>query len=133
MTWYIVNPHYRLYELTVQNEGYDLIDWDKIPVVEGDENALTDWVDNIVSDDDVNDYIDDCNDDIEICGISYSPSYVLEEIDPYAWSEIRDEYVNIKVDDYLYERPKKPVTYGDLSLCNGIWYDDGIEGDNDDE
>lgn len=127
MTWFYVKPHYKVRILTAINESNDQIDWSQLSIIKGDENALYDWFDDFVSDDDVNDYIDECNDSVEICGLMYSPSHVLEEIDPYAWSEIRDDYINWKVDEYLYEHPEKPVTYGDLAMCNGIWYENEDE------
>ena len=44
------------------------------------------------SDDEFNEHLDNCYDEVEVCGYSYSASQALYELDPTAWRCAKNDY-----------------------------------------
>jgi len=50
-----------------------------------------------------NDFLDDCYEDIDICGLTYSPSKALKSVDPIAYRESLLNYLNAELEETLTE------------------------------
>jgi len=49
-----------------------------------------------------NEMLDDCEGPVELCGMTYSASYVLREIDPVAYRCSFNDYVDSLTDDDIF-------------------------------
>ena len=49
-----------------------------------------------------NEMLDDCEGPVELCGSTYSASYVLQEIDPVSYRCSFNDYVDSLTDDDIY-------------------------------
>ncbi len=65
--------------------------------------AYTDIAGNVVTDADIEsmyvNMLDECNDEVRIGTLTYSPSYVLSSVDPIAYRIGLSEYVDSLIDD----------------------------------
>lgn len=80
---------------------------DLYPIVAKIINGL----DTVNGDEMFNDMLDECNEEVNICGYKYSPSYALKEIDPTAYRCGMADYLDsCSCDDTIH--------YIDLDDCN---------------
>lgn len=91
-----------------------------------DEDDVIDIIDDRLTDDRLDDYIDDAEPTVKIFGFDYSPAIIIKNVDPYLYSDLRNEYVNSLADDIIYEKPTKPTSIDELIQYFGIYWDDVI-------
>lgn len=91
------------------------------------EDDVIDIIDDRLTDDRLDDYIDEIEPEVEIFGIGYSPAIIIKNVDPYLYSELKNEYVSSLNDDIIYEKPTKPTSINELIQYFGIYWDDVIE------
>lgn len=75
----------------------------KIRIIESEIKSKQSEIDNFeyeCSDDEYDEMIDDCSDEVNIFGMTYSPSQVLKELDPVAYRCGKSDYEsNFDLDD----------------------------------
>ena len=91
------------------------------------EDDVIDIIDDKLTDDRLDDYIDEIEPEVKLFGIEYSPAIIVKNVDPYLYSELKNEYVSTLSDDIIYEKPTKPTLIDELNQYFGIYWDDVIE------
>ena len=75
----------------------------QIEVIESKIQSLQSDIDNYeieISEEQFNDFLDDCYPEIEIMGMTYAVSYALKELDPIAYNCAKSDYEsNYDLDD----------------------------------
>ena len=89
-----------------------------------DEDDVIDIIDDRLTDDRLDDYIDEIEPEVKIFGFDYSPAIIIKNVDPYLYSELKNEYVSTLNDDIIYEKPTKPTSVSELNQYFGIYWDD---------
>lgn len=93
-------------------------------------------------DDAFNEYLDQCYNNYEICGVEYSASQILREVDPDSYNQEKEYWASNEVDNE-YENGRYELEHarigGNIYICNYVIsvYDDDdededIEEDEDD-
>ncbi len=72
-------------------------------LIEEEYRYLVDFLNDVVKDDYVDDTIDETNPEVDVCGMKYCASRVLKELDPIAYSMVRDDVINMIAEDIEYE------------------------------
>ena len=122
MTWNLVNS----WELDKSVKS-------KLPLIKVtqseiiNEDDVIDIIDNRLTDDRLDDYLDEIEPTVKLFGFEYSPSIIVKTVDPYFYGELRDEYVKSLNNDIIYEKPTKPTSVNELDQYFGIYWDDVIE------
>ena len=122
MTWNLVNS----WELDKSVKS-------KLPLIKVtqseiiNENDIIDVIDGRLTDNRLDDYLDEIEPTVKLFGFEYSPSIIVKIVDPYFYGELRDEYVKSLNDDIIYEKPTKPTSVSELDQYFGIYWDDVIE------
>jgi hypothetical protein len=108
-----------------------------------DADECAEWiVDHCTDDDDVENYLNDCYDTVDICGLEYDAGTALRQIDEYAFGEAAGEWRGNEQNDIRYELER--LDYGEEYEYSGTCGtatveavdecdDDGTDGDGIDE
>ena len=88
-----------------------------------DEDDVIDIIDDRLTDDRLDDYINEIEPEVKIFGFDYSPAIIIKNVDPYLYSELKNEYVSTLSDDIIYEKPTKPTSINELTQYFGIYWD----------
>lgn len=64
---------------------------------------VADYIVNNLYDDVFDAMLDECNEDIFVCGYSYSPAEVFASVDPVAYRCAKADYYNSLATDIVYE------------------------------
>ena len=88
------------------------------------EDDVIDIIDDKLTDDRLDDYIDEIEPEVKLFGFEYSPAIIIKNVDPYLYSELKNEYVSTLNDDIIYEKPTKPTLIDELIQYFGIYWDD---------
>ena len=89
---------------------------DKVFYVEFPDDVAQLIIDDL-DDDAYDDMLDECYGEVEICGMTYSPSYALYNLDPVAYRCGRDDYYDSFYGDIVYELGR--MDYGDTEYFYG--------------
>jgi hypothetical protein len=67
------------------------------------KNELYNYLNCVITDDEIEDLINETENTICIGNITFNPGYVLRELDPIAFDLIKDDEITYSLDDFIYE------------------------------